>query len=919
MGKVRIYQLAKELAVTSKELIDECRRLGVRIRSQSSSIDDRTVLTLRQRLGDQPSEPAAPKKKAKKKPAKKAAKKKVVKKKAAKKKVAKKKAVKKKTAKKKAAKKKTTKKAAAKKTIRKKSAIEAEPEAAEETATQVLEPPEAPPAEAEPAAEAGEPVAEAKPTVEEEPKAAPAAKARVKKRPAAKRTKPPVEKPKLERRVPFKQAIPPRDAKPSVLEDRRRRYPPKKEPASTSWTAPPPSLPEDGLTKETLTSRGKSRRRGKGGRAGRDEDEMDQKPKGLRLQKSASRSIRALPDVPVLSRPMLREERMRRGRPRRARRGDRRRAKPIATRPPTPQGPVEVIVPISVRDFSQKTGIRVNKIIQDLIAQGKMAAMNDLLDAETVAEVANKNNVEVEIKEHVSLEYLQQQENVKDEPEDLKPRAPIITFLGHVDHGKTSLLDRIRKTNVTASESGGITQHIGAYNVDVNGRQLTFLDTPGHEAFTHMRARGAQVTDVVVLVVAADDGVMPQTLEAISHARAAEVPIVVAVNKIDLPDANPQRTMQQLAAEGLSPEDWGGETIMCNVSAITGEGVEQMLEMLALEAEMLDLKANPDKPARGSIIEANLNEGTGVGATVLILEGTLHAGDWALAGTSFGRIRSLTDHTGRHVRQAGPSTPVKITGLDTIPHAGDRFIAVKDPQKARELADQRKGDERKRALQPHHHVTLETLFSHLQVTKEARFIVKGDVQGSIEVINEKLTAKATDEIRVSILHSAVGAISESDVLLADASDAIIIGFHVIASEKIKTLADDLGLQINIYHVIYHLLEDVHTALEQMLEPGRREVVMGHATVQQVFKSSKLGNIAGCRVTDGVISRNSLIRVARDGVVINESRVNSLRRFKDDVREVTRDVECGIRVENFNDIKPDDVVEAYRIEEFARKL
>jgi translation initiation factor IF-2 len=630
--------------------------------------------------------------------------------------------------------------------------------------------------------------------------------------------------------------------------------------------------------------------------------------------------IRSLPEVTEYWRPGMRQERVRRPRPRKGRRTDRPRGFATAAPVTAPAlGKVEIAPPISVREFSQKTGVRVSKIIQDLLTKGTVVTINDMLAGPACEMLALGNGIEIEIKAQVDLEAKQLEEEVQDRPEDLQPRAPVVTFLGHVDHGKTSLLDRIRKTHVAAGEEGGITQHIGAYKVRTNSHELVFLDTPGHEAFTAMRARGAQVTDLVVLVVAADDGVMPQTVEAINHARAAKVPIVVALNKIDLPDANPQRTMQQLATEGLQPEKWGGQTIMVEVSALTGKGVDELLEMLALEAELLELKANPNKPARGTVLEAHLSPGEGVVATVLISEGTLRPGDPALAGTCFGRVRSIRDDQGRFLDQAGPSTPAEISGLDEMPEAGDKFLVVTDPQRARELADQRKEEGRRKSLAPRQHVTLETLFGQVQKTREARLVIKADVKGSMEVIIEKLNQMSTSEVKVNVLHSAIGGITESDVLLADASDAIVIGFHVVASDKAAALAEQCGVQIKTYQIIYHLLSEVHTALEQLLEPEHREVITGHAKVLQLFRSSKLGVIAGCRVTDGVISRNSQMRVARDGIVIHDGRVASLRHVKDDVREVTRDMECGIRLLSFEDLKQDDVIEAYRIEDIARKL
>ncbi|HUS58526.1 MAG TPA: translation initiation factor IF-2 [Planctomycetota bacterium] len=593
----------------------------------------------------------------------------------------------------------------------------------------------------------------------------------------------------------------------------------------------------------------------------------------------------------------------------------------VAVRPERPKS-VEIQVPISVRDFSSATGIKAGEILRALLLKGMAVSINDHLSEELVVQLGQSFSVEVAVKKPKTLEQ-QALEHIKapDRPEDLVPRAPVVTFLGHVDHGKTSLLDRIRRTNVTAQEFGGITQHIGAYTVELQGKRIIFLDTPGHEAFTAMRARGANVTDVVVLVVAADDGVMPQTVEAINHAKAAGVPIVVALNKMDKPDANPSRVRQQLVEHDLTPHDWGGKTEVVEVSALTGKGIDELLELLLLEAELLELKANPGKPAFGTVLEAHLSEGKGVVATALVREGTLKRGDHVICGSTFGKVRAIYDDQGRDIEQAGPATPVELSGLDTVPEAGDTLQAVTDLQEARELAQERLHRRREEAIVRRKHVTLETLFSHLAEAKvkEARVIVKADVKGTVEVILKALNDLATKEVRVNALHAGVGAVTESDVLLADASDAVVIAFQVVPEERAIALAEEKGVEIRRYQVIYQAVDDMKKALEGLLEPEKKEVTVGHMRVTTLFKSSKYGTILGGKVTDGRLNRTDNIRVIRDGRIIHDGKVMSMRREKEDVREVQAGYECGVRLTNFDDVKEDDILEAYNIEKIARKL
>ena len=581
---------------------------------------------------------------------------------------------------------------------------------------------------------------------------------------------------------------------------------------------------------------------------------------------------------------------------------------------------ITVGFPVTVRSFSQASGIKVDDLMRKLLVSGVMATLNDPLGDDVVELLGVEYGIEVEIRRERDLEE-ELAHAEPDRPEDLRPRAPVVTFLGHVDHGKTSLLDAIRKSHIVDTESGGITQHIGAYTVRQDDHTVVFLDTPGHEAFTAMRARGAQVTDIAVLVVAADDGVMPQTEEAIAHAKAAGVPIVVAINKIDLPGANAQRVMQQFSALGILPATWGGETEFVEVSAITQQGIPGLIETLALQAEVLELKANPEKAARGAIIEAELDSGRGPVATVLVKEGTLRVGDIVLCGKAYGRVRSLQDDRLRTVSEAGPSTPVEVSGLSDVPEAGDQLVVLQDLDKARDVAEKRARRIREASLAERVHVTLDNLFERLAEgkTAEIRVIVKADVQGSLEVLRKALGDMGTDEVSVNILHAAVGGINDSDVLLADASDAIIIGFHVVPESTARLLGEAHKVDIRLYNVIYRLQEDMRAALEDRLEPERRESVVGHAEVRQVFRISRFGSIAGCYVTDGRIGRNDLVRLIRDSVVIYEGRIAGLRRVKDDVREVQSGFECGINIEGYNDVKDGDIIEAYEILEIKRKL
>lgn len=574
---------------------------------------------------------------------------------------------------------------------------------------------------------------------------------------------------------------------------------------------------------------------------------------------------------------------------------------------------------MSVKDLAGAMAMPVGDIIKRLMALGVMATINEEIDYETAAIIAQEFGHDV--RPAPSLEDKLKLDEIVDDPESLTPRAPVVVVMGHVDHGKTSLLDTIRETNVTAQEAGGITQHIGAYQVEINNRRITFLDTPGHEAFTAMRARGAQVTDIAILVVAADDGVMPQTVEAINHAKAANIPIIVAINKIDKAQANPERVKQELTQYGLVAEEWGGETIMAEVSAIKRIGIERLLEMVLLVADMKEFKANQNRPAKGTIIESQLDKGRGPVATVLVQNGTLELGDTIIAGAVAGRVRALVNDKGKRVRKAGPSTPVEVIGLDGMPEAGDELFAIKDEHLARQVADHRQQKRRESELRRVQPMTLDDLFSRVKEgeLKELKVIVKADVHGSVEALRQSLERIANDQVKVVVIHGGVGAITETDVMLASAdANAIIIGFNVRPDAAAKRLADKEHVDIRLYRIIYDAIEDIEAALEGMLAPEYREVVLGRAEVRAVFKVPKVGNIAGSYVVEGRIPRNAEVRVLRDHVVIHEGKIDSLKRFKDDAREVTSGFECGIGLEKFNDIKEGDLIEAFAMEEVKRE-
>lgn len=564
---------------------------------------------------------------------------------------------------------------------------------------------------------------------------------------------------------------------------------------------------------------------------------------------------------------------------------------------------------ISVKELGERINIEPITIIKKLMEFGLMVNINADLDFESCKKLIKEFGFDAKLEEK---SYVKEFDEIEDDIKDLKPRPPVVTVMGHVDHGKTSLLDAIRQTNVTKREAGGITQHIGASQIEIGGKQIVFLDTPGHEAFTALRARGAKVTDIAVLVVAADDGVMPQTVEAINHAKAANVPIIVAVNKIDKPTANPDRIKQQLAEYNLIPEEWGGDTIFVNVSAKTGEGVEQLLEMITLVAEMAELKANYKAKAQGIIIEAKLDKGRGPVATVLVQRGVLKTGDNIVAGTAYGKVRALIDSRGKRIKSAGPSIPVEVLGFSEVPNAGDVLFVVSNEKEAKAISEQQKEKLKDLEQNAPQRISLNQLFEQLKKgeVKELNLILKADVQGSIEALKQTIEKCSTEEVQIQIIHCGVGAITESDVMLASASNAIIIGFNVRPDSNAKKLAEKEKIDIRTYRIIYDLIEDLEAALKGMLEPEYEEVILGRAEVRALFKVPQVGVVAGCFVTEGKITRNSMIRVIRQGIVINECKIASLKRFKDDVKEVVSGYECGIGLEKFNDIKEQDVLEAF---------
>lgn len=579
---------------------------------------------------------------------------------------------------------------------------------------------------------------------------------------------------------------------------------------------------------------------------------------------------------------------------------------------------IEVSGPLTVGNFAKLLRKEASEVIRKLISSGVMASINQEIDVDTMELLGEEFGTQVLFKEEFDESNFEEIEEL-DTDEDLIERSPVVTIMGHVDHGKTTLLDTIRQSKVTSNEAGGITQHIGAYQVEKNGKKITFLDTPGHAAFTTMRARGAEVTDITILVVAADDGVMPQTIEAINHSKAANVPIIVAVNKMDKPEAEPDRVMQQLTEYGVVPEDWGGENIFVPVSALAGKGIDDLLEMVLLQAEVLELRANPNKRARGVVIEAQLDKARGTAATVLVQSGTLRVGDAVVAGNQFGKIRAMINDRGRRIKEAIPSTPVEILGLSGVPNAGDAYMAFDDEKKARSIANKRDVKLRIATYGTQTRVTLDDLFKQIQEgeMKALNVIIKADVQGSAEALIGSLEKIDVEGVRVKIIHSGAGAITESDIILASASNAIIIGFNVRPESNARAMAEAENVDVRLHRVIYNVITEIESAMKGLLDPEFEERVTGTIEVRQIFKVSRVGTIAGCYVTEGKVIRNSNIRLVRNGIVVHEGKLDTLKRFKDDAKEVMQGYECGITLENYNDVKEGDLIEAYVVEEIKQ--
>ncbi|RKY26878.1 MAG: translation initiation factor IF-2 [Planctomycetota bacterium] len=917
---VRVYMLAKELELGNKTIMDQLELMGYKVANHMSIVSDDMVKKIRKFYANdanweaaQAAERAEKEKIKKRKPKrrktvrkKKAVKKRktVAKKKVAKKKVAKKKVVKKKVAKKKAVKRKVAKK---------KAGTKKEKPAEGEAAAAVEEPPVAEEIPATPVSAPAEEAPEAPPIAAEQA-AARLREAEVGERPpgGAAETAARV----TERR---EKGVAPRKTRRGAVKLGRIDLPSRKEvklgpaaPTGTTRTARPPRGPRAVRPPRTSSVRTAKLRA-----------TPKPAPSGLREPKRERRFIKTFPKQRIVSRqkiPFLKE----RVPLDRARRDRRKKTGQVQTRVVAVPDQFEVELPATVKTLAAKMAVKSSDIIRRMMLNNVMIRINDYLDEELIELIGAEFDKEITVKKAKDVEETIAEYITENKPEDMEPRSPVITFLGHVDHGKTSLLDRIRLTSVAKGEAGGITQHIGAHVVTKNGRNLVFLDTPGHEAFTEMRARGANVTDMVVLVVAVDDGVMPQTTEAINHARAAGVPMVVALNKIDKANANTLKTKQQLAAAGLNPEEWGGDTICVEVSALRGDGIDELLEMLVLQADLLELKGNPNTNAHGTVLEAKLTDEHGIVATLLVADGTLRQGDVVVAGSAYGKVRTMQDDKGKHVRESGPATPVAVTGLSEVPRAGDRFVVIDDLQKARRIALARTRRHRQTALISRgveEHVTLENLFDRIAQgrVRELPVILKADVQGSIEAIQKSLNELSTSEVRVRFLHAAVGGISESDVTLADASDAVIIGFQVVPDAATRKLAEEKKVDIRLFHVIYDLIDTVKAAMSGMLEPEKKEVSLGSAVVKQSIKISRVGTVAGCQVSEGKIERAANARLIRDGIIVYEGKIEGLRRFKDDVREVEKGYECGIKLAGYDDVKEGDTIEAYRIDKIKREL
>jgi len=850
MSKTRVYELAKELGIENRELIARLEKLGIAVKSHSSTLDDADVERVRRELSlGEPSEIVEQR---------------------------------------------------IKTTVIRRRAVRHPAEVEEKK----VEPAEVKPPEKEPEA-VSPPVipAEVKPEIIEKPVEIASVQEAVEKPEGAKPSPViPVKKPEVsEERIKEKRKEPPPPSpKPPVKEI-------KKEVSEKPSLKPPREITPP-------------------------KEEKPAKPGVLKPLKKGKKPVEVhLEDVPARKKAFVKQildkkdkrwiKELEEDRPLKWRDEKRgavvRMKKTEITTPKAIKRRIKVEEAIRIAELAKRMGVKASEVMSKLIALGVMANINQAIDLDTAGIVASEFGYQVE---PVGSEYEETIQQTAAASGDLKPRAPVVTVMGHVDHGKTSLLDAIRQTNVIEGEAGGITQAIGAYHVNINDREIVFLDTPGHEAFTSMRARGAQVTDIVVLVVAADDGVKEQTVEAINHARAAKVPIIVAVNKIDKQGANPEKIKRELTEYNLVPEEWGGDTLFAEISAKKKEGIENLLELILLQADVMELKADPDRLARGVIIEAKLDRGRGPVATVLIQEGTLREGEAFVCKTEFGRVRALINDKGQRIREAGPSIPVEVIGFSSVPQAGTDFICVEDEKKARSISEYWIRKAREKELAQSTKITLEQLYERIKEgAKELNVILKGDVQGSIEAMTEALLKLSTPDVKLRIIHSSTGTVTETDVLLASASDAVILGFKVRPDARVVDMARDEGVEIKLYDVIYNVIADVRAAMEGLLEPLYREVVLGHAEVRELFRVPKVGIVAGCYVTDGKILRGANVKLVREGVQVFDGKIMSLKRFKDDAREVSEGFECGIGLEAFNDIKVGDIIEAYQQEQVERKL
>ncbi|MBP7033670.1 MAG: translation initiation factor IF-2 [Syntrophobacterales bacterium] len=870
MSKMRVYELAKEFGVENKEFIAKLKTLGIAVKSHSSTLEDSEVERVRREFAA----------KGEKEVVEKRVKSTVIRRRAVR--------------------------------LPAEEAAEAAAPAAPAEPAETAEPavkPEAAPPEKERKAEQPEPAAEAEKPAEPRAEEPPAAAAAPEAEKAPGKPEPPVKKePDLSRQAQIIRRPEPAERREgprppaAVTPQAQIRKPAGPAPVHPRGQAAPPAGAEARGAAPGVDKKGKKAV----------EVVMDSV---AAKKKTMIKQVIDKKDKRVRLREIEEEESPRW-------KGERRAAvvkmkKTEITTPKAIKRRIRIAEAIRVGELAKQMGVRASDVINKLLGLGMMVTINQAIDVDAATLIAAEFGYQVEA---VTAEYDELMQRVEAEPRNLKPRAPVVTVMGHVDHGKTSLLDAIRQTNVIDGEAGGITQAIGAYHVHVKDRDIVFLDTPGHEAFTAMRARGAKVTDIVVLVVAADDGVMEQTVEAINHSRSAGVPIIVAVNKIDKPNATPDRIKQELAQHGLVPEDWGGDTLFADISAKKKIGIENLLELILLQADVLELKADPDRPARGIIIEAKLDKGRGPVATVLIQEGTLREGDAFSAKTEWGRVRAMINDQGQRVKEAGPSMPVEVIGFSSVPQAGSEFIGVEDEKKAKSISEYWIRKEREKELAASSKITLEQLYQRIKEgAKELNVILKADVQGSLEALTEALNKLSTDEIKLKIIHSSTGAVTETDVMLASASDAIILGFKVRPDARVVEIAGKEGVEIKLYDVIYNAINDVRAAMEGLLEPEFREVVQGRAEVRETFRIVKVGTVAGCYVTDGKIPRSASVKLVRDGVVVYDGKIASLKRFKDDAKEVAAGMECGLGIEGYNDIRVGDVIEAYITEQIERKL